>query len=113
MVNGTERETVRQIKDAVQNGNLPFEFTPAQVNRVLKIHWAGVFLPKHRRDNLKGETEQFIRISSRPARYKLTTIKSIIQLIDAIETDLERWEPGVKPWFRGESGDQLLLSRNR
>ena len=36
-------------------------------------------------------------------------IKSINQLIDAIERDLLRWGAGVKPWFRGESGDEPPL----
>ena len=31
-------------------------------------------------------------------------IKSITQFIEAIKADLDRWEAGVKPWFRGESG---------
>jgi len=36
-------------------------------------------------------------------------IKSITQLIAAIQADLPNWGRGIKPWFRGESGDQLPL----
>jgi hypothetical protein len=36
-------------------------------------------------------------------------IKSITQLIEAIESDLSRWGKEFKPWFRGESGDQSPL----
>jgi hypothetical protein len=65
------RETYRQIRDAVIAGLLGEEFTPAEVNRVLGIDWAGVFLPKHRVGNPRRETELFVRISSRPALYRL------------------------------------------
>jgi hypothetical protein len=40
------RKTIRLIREAVQTGQLPLEFTPAMVNEVLKIDWAGTFLPK-------------------------------------------------------------------
>ncbi len=43
-----ERETAMRIREAVRRGVLPKEFTPKEVNRLLRIHWAGVFLPKHR-----------------------------------------------------------------
>ena len=36
-------------------------------------------------------------------------INSIIDFIKSINSDLARWEPGVKPWFRGESGDARPL----
>lgn len=36
-------------------------------------------------------------------------IKSITQLIEAIQADLSKWEREIKPWFRGESGDQPPL----
>jgi len=36
-------------------------------------------------------------------------IKSITQLIAAIQTDLSKWGNVTKPWFRGESGDQPPL----
>ena len=32
------------------------------------------------------------------------TIETVTEFIDAIQTDLGKWGPGVKPWFRGESG---------
>jgi hypothetical protein len=37
-------------------------FTPAEVNRVLGIDWAGIFLPKHRVGNPGGFTELFVRL---------------------------------------------------
>src|SRR6266498_5075741 len=46
-----ERDTIRTIREAVRSGRLPERFTPAQVNKVLKINWAGTFLPKHRIGN--------------------------------------------------------------
>jgi hypothetical protein len=46
-----ERDTIRRIREAVQSGRLGDTFTPADVNRVLRIHWAGTFLPKHRVGN--------------------------------------------------------------
>ena len=49
-----ERETIRNVRLAVRSGKLPEEFTPSQVNRVLGIHWAGTFLPKHRVGNPGG-----------------------------------------------------------
>lgn len=33
-------------------------------------------------------------------------ITSVTQLIDTIKNDLQNWDKGCKPWFRGESGDQ-------
>lgn len=64
-----ERETIRKIREAVRIGKLPQEFTPAQVNKVLNIRWAGNFLPKHRIGNPRNETELFVRI--RPGLYRL------------------------------------------
>jgi hypothetical protein len=40
------------------------QFTPAQVNKALSIHWAGTFLPKHRAGNPGGNTVLFVRVSS-------------------------------------------------
>ena len=31
-------------------------------------------------------------------------ITSIIDFINSIKSDLARWDAGIKPWFRGESG---------
>ena len=64
-----ERETIRKIREAVRTGNLGREFTPAEVNVILKIHWAGTFLPKHRVRNPGGDTELFVRV--RPGVYRL------------------------------------------
>ncbi len=66
-----ERETIRRIREAVRSGRLGREFTAVEVNVVLKIHWAGTFLPKHRVGNLGGYTELFVRV--RPGVYRLRT----------------------------------------
>jgi hypothetical protein len=61
-----ERETMRRIREAVNSGTLTEPFRAADVNRALKIHYAGVFLPKHRVGNpgMKGKknTEHFVLI---------------------------------------------------
>jgi len=67
-----ERKTVRRIREAVREGIIPTEFTPAQVNTALGINWAGTFLPKHRAGNPGGNTELFIQISR--GLYKLKAI---------------------------------------
>jgi len=59
-----ERETIRKIRDAVRTGALSHEFTPANVNKALRIQWAGTFLPKHRVGNPGGYTELFVRVRS-------------------------------------------------
>ncbi len=59
-----ERDTIRRIREAVQTDRLPRQFTPADVNKVLSIHWAGTFLPKHRVGNPGGYTVLFVRVSS-------------------------------------------------
>ncbi len=64
-----DRETIGRIRKAVREGTLPEEFTPKEVNYVLGIHWAGVFLPKHRVGNPRQETEHFIRMGR--GRYRL------------------------------------------
>jgi hypothetical protein len=57
-----DRDTVRRIKEGVATGAIPAVFKPADVNKVLKIAWAGVFLPKHRVGNPGGQTELFVQI---------------------------------------------------
>lgn len=64
-----EHETIRKIREAVRTGKLGREFAALEVNVVLKIHWAGTFLPKHRVGNPGGETELFVRV--RPGVYRL------------------------------------------
>lgn len=36
-------------------------------------------------------------------------IESVIQLISEIQSDLPKWGKEIKPWFRGESGDERPL----
>jgi hypothetical protein len=57
-----ERETMRLIREAVKNGTLSEPFRSAEVNRALNIHYAGVFLPKHRVGNPGKNTEHFVLI---------------------------------------------------
>jgi hypothetical protein len=64
-----ERQTIRMIREAVEQGRLPSVFGSSQVNSILGIGWAGVFLPKHRVGNPGGQTELFIRIDK--GLYKL------------------------------------------
>lgn len=57
-----QRITMRRICEAVESGTLLQPFRPADVNRVLGIDYAGVFLPKHRVGNPGGFTEYFVQI---------------------------------------------------
>lgn len=57
-----ERETMRLIREAVKRGTLAEPFRGADVNRALNIHYAGVFLPKHRVGNPGLNTERFVLI---------------------------------------------------
>ena len=59
-----ERETIHEIREAVRNGRIQHEFTPADVNNALGIDWAGTFLPKHRVGNPGRHTELFVRVRS-------------------------------------------------
>ncbi len=36
-------------------------------------------------------------------------IRKVIDFISVIQKDLDKWGTGVKPWFRGESGDDPNL----
>src|SRR5438552_15215306 len=58
-----DRDTIRRVKEGVAQGTVPHVFKPADVNKALKIDWAGVFLPKHRVGNPGGQTELFVQIS--------------------------------------------------
>ena len=57
-----ERDTIQRIRHGVRSGAIPQRFRAADVNRVLGIHWAGTFLPKHRLGNPGGTTELFVQI---------------------------------------------------
>ena len=64
-----DRDTIRRIREAVRAGSLPDIFGPSDVNRILHIHWAGTFLPKHRVGNPGGYTELFVQVER--GRYRL------------------------------------------
>lgn len=53
---------MKRIREAVASGSLMQPFRPADVNRALGVHYAGVFLPKHRVGNPGGHTEHFIQV---------------------------------------------------
>ena len=59
-----ERETIRKIREAVRTGGLSPQFTPADVDKALHIHWAGTFLSKHRIGNPGKHTGLFVRVKS-------------------------------------------------
>ena len=63
------RETIRRIRAAVRVGKLHEPFKASEVNKLLGIHWAGTFLPKHRVENPGGDTELFVRVAK--GRYRL------------------------------------------
>jgi hypothetical protein len=56
-----ERNTIRRIREAIKSGSLVQPFRASDVNRVLGIDYAGVFLPKHRVGNPGGFTEHFVQ----------------------------------------------------
>lgn len=58
-----ERSTIRRIRQAVADGRLAEPFRAADVNRVLKITFAGTFLPKHRVGNPGNNTELFVQVN--------------------------------------------------
>ena len=65
-----ERETIGLIREAIRSGRLGEPFSPKQTNAVLRIDWAGNFLPKRREDNPGGNTVLFVQVSHRPALYR-------------------------------------------
>ena len=66
-----EGRTIRDIRAAVADARLSEPFGPAQVNAAVGIDYARVFLPKHRVGNPGGNSELFVRVSRRPALYRL------------------------------------------
>jgi hypothetical protein len=58
-----DRDTIRRIRESVANGRIANTFRAVDVNRVLRIDFAGTFLPKHRVGNPGGNTELFVQIS--------------------------------------------------
>jgi hypothetical protein len=65
-----ERDTIRRIREAVASGKLGKDFRAEDVNKALRIEFAGVFLPKHRVGNPGRFTELFVRISAGLYRLK-------------------------------------------
>ena len=72
-MNKREGKTIRRIRDAVGHGTLEMPFSPRDVNDALGISWGGTFLPKHRIGNPGGNTELFMKVSCRPALYRLAS----------------------------------------
>ena len=67
-----ERETIRKIRQAVQQGRLPEPFTAQEVHQTagIPLSTARTFLPKHRVGNPGGTSELFVQADS--GRYRLT-----------------------------------------
>lgn len=76
-MNGREGRTIRRIRDAVSHGLLEEPFSPRDVNDALDTHWGGTFLPKHRVGNPGRYTELFVRVSRRPALYRLSRDRTL------------------------------------
>ena len=70
-MNRREGITIRCIRHAVRNKVIEEPFSPQDVNDALGISWGGTFLPKHRVGNPGGYTDLFVRVSRRPALYRL------------------------------------------
>ena len=66
-----EGDTIRRIKAAVRAEKLREPFKASEVNKVLGIHWAGTFLPKHRVGNPDSNTGLFVRVGR--GRYRLVS----------------------------------------
>ena len=58
-----EGSTIKLIRAAIQAGRLQQPFRAVDVNRLLGIDWAGVFLPKHCVGNRIQTTELFVRVN--------------------------------------------------
>ena len=65
-----KRDTIRRIREAMENKRLGHEFRAEDVNKALGIEFAGTFLPKHRVGNRGRNTELFVRISAGLYRLK-------------------------------------------
>jgi hypothetical protein len=66
---GRDGETIRRIREQVRTGKVVEPFGPNDVNKALKIDWAGTFLPKHRVGNPGHNSELFVRVER--GRYRL------------------------------------------
>lgn len=64
------RGNVRRIKEAVEDGRLTEPLIPKEVNKVIGIDYAGVFLAKHRVGGPRPPSEQHFEQVTR-GRYKL------------------------------------------
>lgn len=65
-----EGTTIELIRAAVEKGRLSQPFRAAEVNRLLAIDWAGVFLSKHCVGNRIQTTELFVRVDKGLYRLK-------------------------------------------
>ena len=66
---------IQKIRAAVHEGRLKEPFGPKDVKAlgICSDTTSGTFLPTHRVGNPSGSTELFVRISSRPALYRLNS----------------------------------------
>lgn len=65
-----ERDTIRRIRQAVADRRLTEPFRAADVNRVLRIDFAGTFLPKHRVGNPGNNMGLFVHVNRELYRLK-------------------------------------------
>lgn len=72
-----EGRTIRRIREAVWRGDLTEPFDARRVNDAVGITWAGTFLPKHRFGNPNDATELFVRVSDKPALYRLNNLPAV------------------------------------
>ena len=70
---------IRQIREAVEEGVLPEEFSARQVNDALGIRYASSFLSKHRVCNPWGNSILFMRVNRTPSLYRLIDYVEHIQ----------------------------------
>ena len=66
-----EGNTIRKIRQAVQQGMLAEPLSPSAVATAIGIHFAGVFLPKLRVRNPGGDSELFVKVNEHPPLYRL------------------------------------------
>ena len=67
--NSKHGRTIQKIRDAVASGKLKEPFMASDLNTLLRISWASVFLAKHRAGNSSDMTELFVRL--KPGLYRL------------------------------------------
>ena len=68
-VNPMSWDTIARLRDAIERGDVPAQFTADIVNGALSVRWTAAFLSKHSAGNRGGYLELFVRV--RPGLYQL------------------------------------------